>query len=38
MAKLKNSKPKQKMGLHKWIAVGGLPQNYRGCVDDKSKK
>lgn len=32
MAKLKNSKSKQKMGLHKFIAVGGKPKDYKGSV------
>jgi hypothetical protein len=32
MAKLKNSKPKQGMGLHKFVATGGKPKDYKGCA------
>lgn len=31
MASLKN-KPKQKIGLHKFIALGGKPKDYKGCA------
>jgi hypothetical protein len=30
---LKNTQPKQKMGLHKFIATGGKPKTYKGCTD-----
>lgn len=32
MASLKNSKPKKGMGLHKFIATGGKPSQYKGAT------
>lgn len=32
MAKLKNSKPKRGMKLHTFIAVGGKPKDFKGCI------
>lgn len=34
MAQLKNSKPKQGMSLHKFIATGGKPKDYKGATDN----
>ncbi len=34
MATLKNSKPKQGMSLHKFIATGGKPKDHKGAVDN----
>jgi len=31
-ASLKNSKPKQGMTLHKWIATGGDPKKRQNCA------
>lgn len=31
MASLKNTKPKQGMSLHKWIATGGKPKARKNC-------
>ena len=32
MASLKNSKPKAGMKLHKFIATGGKPKNFKGAA------
>ena len=32
MAKLKNSKPREKMPLHQFIATGGKPKDFKGAV------
>jgi hypothetical protein len=32
MTTLKNSKPKQGMKLHKFIATGGKPKDYKGAA------
>lgn len=32
MATLKNSKPKKGMKLHKYIATGGKPKNFKGAL------
>lgn len=31
-AKLKNSKPQHGMKLHKFIATGGKPKNFKGAL------
>lgn len=31
-ATLKNSKPKHGMKLHKFIATGGKPKNFKGAI------
>lgn len=35
MASLKNSKPKQGMTLHKWIATGGKPKARKNANKNK---
>lgn len=37
-AKLKNSSPKQKMGLHHFIALGGDPKDYEGAVESAAEE
>lgn len=33
-ATLKNSKPGKGMKLHKYIATGGNPKNFKGAIDN----
>lgn len=38
MTTLKNSKPKAGMALHKFIATGGKPKNFKGATKNPTKK
>lgn len=31
---VKNTKPNTKLPLHKFIALGGKPQNYKGAINN----
>lgn len=37
-ATLKNSSPKQGMGLHHYIATGGDPKDYEGMVESPEQE